>query len=82
MELKMWYITDGGTFDGRPCIRMDNESEYIEKHKENIMEIGITPTIVDEDSQLNILKDDWPRFFEYLGAPVPGFEYKWVLSDE
>jgi len=77
MELKMWYVTDGGRMDTVPCIRMDNERQNIYQHKDNIESLGIECSVVADDRQITILKGGRDRFFEYMGAPVPGFEYKW-----
>jgi LAGLIDADG DNA endonuclease family. len=80
MELKMWYVTDGGLSGGTPTLRLDNERSSIYEHKENFEQIGISPTVVDDERQLNFLESDWERLFEYMGAPVPGFEYKWDVN--
>lgn len=77
LELKMWYVADGGTMDGRPFIRIDSQKEQVKALQKAISKTGIKPSIVDQGKQLNILNDDRNKFFEYIGAPVPGFEYKW-----
>lgn len=85
LELKMWYVADGGRMEDRPFIRADSQSERLEEIAKDVNKIGINVTVADKSRQLNILNDDRDRFFEYIGAPVPGFEYKWPsddLSDE
>lgn len=77
LELKMWYIADGGRMGERPFIRADSQSENLKKLADSINKIGIDMTVVDQKRQINVLNKDRERFFEYIGAPVPGFEYKW-----
>lgn len=83
LELKMWYVADGGRMEDRPFIRADSQKSQLQDLANEINKIGVDLTVADHDRQLNVLNDDRDRFFEYMGAPVPGFEYKWPdLSDE
>jgi hypothetical protein len=81
LELKMWYVADGGRMKDRPFIRADSQSDNIEKLSKAVNSIGIDTTVVDKGRQLNVLNEDRDRFFEYMGAPVPGFEYKWPTDE-
>jgi hypothetical protein len=74
--LKHWYIGDG-TFDKRNermTIRAENESHNIEKV------LGYFSNIPDPrftSGQLYWTKEDSKEVWEYMGKPLPGFEYKW-----
>jgi len=73
--LKHWYVTDGNLNTGRyPSIRATNESENGEKIESYF---NGTPLNTSFSSGTLRFPDSKDKFFEYIGEPLPGFEYKW-----
>lgn len=79
--LKMWYVCDGGVkwVESRDdyTIRIGNvtQSHRVEYFEDLFSEIGMNPTITSSGIGFDL--SDTERFFDYIGSPVPGFEYKW-----
>jgi len=79
--LKMWYVGDGHLYNDEyntmyPIISALNEINnkeklfnYFEKLPFDIRRFTWKDIIIEQD--------DTEKFFEYIGDPVPGFEYKW-----
>lgn len=74
--LKMWYVTDGG-FNTNPRITCWNESSRKEMIIEKFNDIGIDANWRQSNKTVSIVGEDVEYFFEYMGEPLPGFEYKW-----
>jgi len=75
--LKMWYISDGSLSDSGPIITCWNESERSNFLMSLFSEIDLDVTWQSGNSNIYIRKSSQQDFFEYMGSPVPGFEYKW-----
>lgn len=74
LKLKMWYVSDGNLED-TPKITSVNEEDRPEYIIELFEDVGITVTM--PDSRIRIASSDAGKFFQYIGEPVPDFEYKW-----
>lgn len=86
--LKHWFVCDGcwnnnGSYD-YITIGVSNEYDNKEKLNSYFDDIGIeigsfnTGTREDDSKFMNLIfnRDSTDKFFEYIGRPVPGFEYK------
>ena len=74
--IKMWFIGDGNLRrDGRCRISCANEMEHPEVSNMlfDYIDIGISWS----NHEIYIDKSQTSDFFDYIGDPVPGFEYKW-----
>lgn len=84
-ELKYWYVTDG-SISTHPDKKFKHKSMICAKnHIENGMGVDVfskcpvTPKIYDNVFQFSV--QDTEDFLNFIGSPVPGFEYKWNLSN-
>jgi len=79
LTVKMWYVCDGwyDESSGRPAIRANNESENLYEHIGRFKQVGLEPTKQSNRDVIRFNKSKADKFFEYIGEPVPGFEYKW-----
>lgn len=86
--LKVWFCGDGNKSveprenrgECRPVFRIASRNEI---HREGFLkglfsDIGVEPTITGGYIQFGV--DDSERLWEYIGDPLPGFEYKWPES--
>lgn len=81
LTLKVWYICDGDLSKGnpthRPRITCTNEKDRIEEIVDFIEdESGLNPYGTSEGRVL-FGSEESEKFFDYVGEPLPGFEYKW-----
>lgn len=79
LTVKIWYVCDGwyDTSTGRPAIRADNESESLYDHIGRFKQLGLQPHKQSDRNVIRFNKSKARDFFDYMGEPVPGFEYKW-----
>jgi hypothetical protein len=87
ITLKLWYVCDGNLLWGtkghtRPQVWI---SAYNEKDREAFVRglfdpTPITPTF--HEGRLMLTSDETEWFFEYVGEPVPGFEYKFETGSK
>ena len=80
--VKMWYCCDGGlsiSKNGRASLQITckNESSRIEKLYKSFLDVGFDPTITNSRTRLAFSVDDTDQLLNWMGSPVPGFEYKW-----
>lgn len=80
-RLKYLYVADGGlswnkkTNSSRSQITSSNEPEQLERLSEYLKSIGVDCSVYDDRIMMKPSSTD--KFLNYLGEPVPGFEYKW-----
>lgn len=83
--LKHWFVCDG-SFDGyRVSIALSNESGNERKINNYLNNIGLDKpkwsyrknSEGDEIVTIDYTSDNVEDFFNFIGEPVPGFEYKW-----
>jgi len=78
---KMWYCSDGGlSWARRPYVAFGthNEAGRPEFLKALFEEHGFDP--VWSDPLLRFTNDDTGDVLDWMGDPIPGFEYKWVYQ--
>jgi len=79
--LKQWFCGDGNLKRGKtPRIAMYNERENRKKIESMFHEMGLTDFCWVESNKSLVIqfnREDAERFFEYIGKPLPGFEYRW-----
>lgn len=83
--VKMWYVSDGGLSQvsgKRPYarIRYRKNSENIEEILESFEEVGLEPYLRSDRTGICFTVDETPNFLDWLGEPLPGFEYKWAME--
>jgi hypothetical protein len=84
--LKQWYVCDGHLLWGteghrRPQVWLAVENE---RDRPGVIEglfdtTPISPSF--RSGRVMLTSDETEDFFEYIGDPVPGFEYKWAYED-
>lgn len=91
--LKHWYCSDGQYNNGQTCdrivISMSNEVDNVDKIDSMIESAGFSVSnwLVDKRSEnhwrceAQFSKDESHKMFEYMGSPLPGFEYKWPNTE-
>ncbi|WP_158057154.1 hypothetical protein [Halorussus halophilus] len=77
---KMWYVCDGWLAqekDHRPCvmIKATNEADRAEYLKNLFSEQGLEPHFTR--TELQFTTNQTEGFLDWIGSPLPGFEYKW-----
>lgn len=84
--LKMWYVSDwclghGNRDNRKTCVRFTsrNEQDRPESIVNSLESLDFTVNHSGKDFALSV--EDTEDFFEYIGDPVPGFEYKWAYND-
>ena len=80
--MKIWYVCDGylNTANPKPRVRISsvNESDRIDEIAEWITEeTGIEVNTSKNRERILFNTRRTQEFFEYVGEPLPGFEYKW-----
>lgn len=82
--LKVWYCCDGCLeVSGRPWIACENERGYTKKLKSYFDDTPMDPAVYDSQNVIIAFRaDDQEDFFEWIGEPVPGYEYKWRNDNE
>jgi len=84
-EVKLWYVCDGCMAWGPrvkrasprfTIVTLDDDREVLINTLE---EQGIEVT--NRSESVSITADSTDRFLEWIGDPLPGFEYKWVNND-
>ncbi len=85
--LKLWYVCDGHLIWGsgghvRPqvWVSAENERDRITYIRELFEQTPISPSF--RDGRLMLTSDETEWFFEYIGRPVPGSEYKFVTESK
>lgn len=79
--LKHWYVCDGHLSErenSRPNVvfGITNEYEHSDKLEQMFIEQGIDANTT-ESKNLNIGVSHTEKFFEFIGEPIKGFNYKW-----
>lgn len=80
-QLRYLYVADGGlswnkdSMSARAQITSSNEPEQMGRLCDMLNKIGIDCSTYDDRIMMKPSSTD--DFFNYLGEPVPGFEYKW-----
>lgn len=74
--LKMWYVTDGGRSNGYPRITAANEDNR-EKYLCSLFNPLPFRVKWDGEKDIQINSNDVDGFYQYIGSPPPGFDYKW-----
>lgn len=82
LTLKVWFVCDGTTQlrDHRPpeaSIACVNESDRLEDICEFIEDATGIEAKLDSDRGIRFNAEETKEFFEFIGDPLPGFEYKW-----
>jgi len=77
--LKMWYVCDGSYVDSKyPVIYSSNENDRKKFILSLFDETELNPSFTKGGGgTIQFKKSESNEFFEYIGEPVPGFEYKW-----
>lgn len=80
---KMWYVTDGGVRPRQPdhhnepvVIACNNESERAEVVQSMFKKRGFDPQFKHGNVVFSV--EESRDFLNWIGDPVPGFQYKWV----
>lgn len=79
-KLKCWYVDDGSyvTHDNKNYIFISNRNEQDRRRiVEDILSTSGFEVGWWEDGGFALATADTDRFFDYIGSPPPGFEYKW-----
>lgn len=83
-SLRMWYCSDGGlgwtdetAYPVISCVNEQYRSGFI---MDRFDEIGFNITYSSDS--IRIKTGDTEDFFEYIGNPISGMEYKWSYYDE
>lgn len=86
ITLKVWYVSDGslnynchGQYKTRVEFTSLNESERPTRIKGALEEHGFT--VRNSGQNFALSTEDTEEFFNLIGDPLPGFEYKWVYDD-
>lgn len=74
--LKTWYVTDGTISNGYPRIAASNESDRPEYLCSLFNDLPFDVKF-DGEKDIQVDANDTEDFFNYIGSPPPGFEYKW-----
>jgi hypothetical protein len=86
--LKYWYVSDG-SFNNNGSrfyvsLHCSNERKNKQKVEGYFTDVGLRPSRwwenkVEETHQAELIfnKEESKEFFDYIGNPLPGFEYKW-----
>jgi len=80
---KLWYVSDGTLINKeyeREYVRITATNEIVHHNRGDFItnlfaDVGFDATIVSES--IKLYKDSSQEFFQWIGNPVPGFEYKW-----
>lgn len=83
LNVKLWYCGDGGlNWEGKrgayADIKCSNESDNPDKLLRMFENLGFSPTFRQERICFNSETTD---FLNWIGKPLPGFEYKWETVD-
>lgn len=84
LRAKMWYVSDGGLNWDRgdnaayAAIASVNEGKNPRVLKSLFEEQGFNPTFTHPRLRFN---GETEKFLDWLGEPVPGFEYKWETEN-
>lgn len=85
LRMKMWYVTDGNMSkrreNHRPAVRIacTNENDRKGFIISMLEDAGFDATWADE-TNIYLTVGESEKFYEYIGEPVPGFEYKFPCS--
>lgn len=78
---RMWYCSDGGlSWSGKPYVTIGthNEADRPEFLCDLFRQHGFDP--VWSEPLIRFTNDEAADVLEWLGDPVPGYEYKWVCE--
>lgn len=85
LELKMWYISDGGLLTGEESTPVPSIASHKEMNTPNrVRRVFDQHGFEVSDGPNFRIKgglSESRRFLEYLGEPPEGFEYKWAIDD-
>jgi hypothetical protein len=80
-KLKMWYVGDGSLrhkHKDRSCrVSISNSTFEDNRCIKILQEINIDASSSSSNDHILLSVENTERFFRYVGAPVPGFQYKW-----
>jgi len=78
--LKLWYCCDGSLAKNKyPVIYSSNENDRKSDILDIFEEINMEPSFTDGGGGcINFKNSGAEDFFNYIGKPLPGFEYKWL----
>lgn len=80
-RLRYLYAADGGlswnkdSLSARSQITSSNETKQMERLSKKLNSIGIDCSTYED--RIMMKPSSTEKFLDYLGEPVPGFEYKW-----
>lgn len=79
ITLKVWYCCDGSFVQNEyPVIYSSDQSDVRDSVLSLFDDIDVNPSFTDGGGgTIQFKRDDCTNFFEYVGEPPPGFEYKW-----
>jgi hypothetical protein len=85
LESKVWYCCDGDLKNGttnshKPIARITsrNEADNPSKLLKIFQKHNFNPYWEEQSSKICFTVDETVKFLEWLGEPLPGFEYKWI----
>lgn len=82
--LKHWYVCDGSYCNNNTSNHIQISSENEKDNKDKIEKYFADSVGVEINSwyghNFKFTVDDSHELFEYMGSPLPGFEYKWPQS--
>lgn len=81
--LKYWYVCDGGLrWDENnvviPKVEISNYSMELNNAIDSLKKKGLSPKRVN--SGIQFPAKETGDFMDYIGEPVPGFDYKWATK--
>lgn len=81
LSAKIWYCGDGGVniTNNTSEIRCRNEQDRGEYIESLFDATPVSPQYKDE--RIHFRKES-SRFLEWIGKPLPGFKYKWMIDDK
>lgn len=74
--LKHWYVCDGDKQSKRVRIASTNENKNLNKLKSYFHDCDI-PSPETSGDRIYWSTQDSKKVFDFMGEPLPGFEYKW-----
>lgn len=83
IALKMWYLSDGNLkWDTNSCVEISSVNESSRPHVVESLFSNIGFDVTNVGKMFRLKTSQTKDFFEYIGGPVPGFEYKWCFKDQ
>lgn len=80
--LKYWYVSDG-SLDTKHSTYISISAYNERQRKQSLMslfeETPVQPSRIDSRGKINFDKQNSIDMLDWMGKPLPGFEYKWGL---